>query len=351
VFRFAADAKGPASIGVTCTSAEVAAASAAFLARRKDLLNAQDPDRIRIDRAPTPIANPNKPLSSSVTVDDEGNAKAVAFSVSLSDITAASDPSKKPGPGLVDLWLEGRMERYEASSADAGTSNGNLGILYLGTRSMLGPDVIIGALAQLDRGIETPKYGGAEMAATGWLVGPYLSMNLGSGVVFDGRAAWGETENAIPGPDLSDRQIDRRLVRAKLTGTRQVEGWTFAPSLALVYLEDAVRDGESGETKAAGTGKVELLPEVSRRFEAGGDTFIEPRAAIGGYLGFDEFSALSPIVTTEGAADLHLKAEAGVAVGVKDGSSVQATGGVESGGAATPESWTGRLQFNVPLGN
>jgi len=45
-----------------------------------------------------------------------------------------------------------------------------------------------------------------------------------------------------------------------------------------------------------------------------------------------------------------LKAEAGVAVGVKDGSSLQATGGVEGGSETTSETWSGRLQLNVPLG-
>jgi hypothetical protein len=35
---------------------------------------------------------------------------------------------------------------------------------------------------------------------------------------------------------------------------------------------------------------------------------------------------------------------------VKEGTSLQATGGVESGTAAIPENWTGRLQLNVPLG-
>jgi hypothetical protein len=34
---------------------------------------------------------------------------------------------------------------------------------------------------------------------------------------------------------------------------------------------------------------------------------------------------------------MHLKAEAGVALGVKEGSSLQATGGVESASSATPE--------------
>ena len=83
--------------------------------------------------------------------------------------------------------------------------------------------------------------------------------------------------------------------------------------------------------KAAGTGKVEVLPEVSRRFAVDGETFIEPRAAVGGFVGFDDLTALNPTVTDRRAADVQLKAEAGVAFGVKDGSSLQATGGVESG--------------------
>jgi hypothetical protein len=188
------------------------------------------------------------------------------------------------------------------------------------------------------------------MAATGWMAGPYMSMKFGSGVVFDGRAAWGTTDNAVPGLEAGDAESERRLVRAKLTGTRQIEGWKVAPSLGLVYLEDAVRDGESGETKAAGTGRVELLPEVSRRFEVDGDTFVEPRAAVGGFVGFDDLGALEPMVMTGSEGDLYLKAEAGVAVGVRDGSRLEATGGVESSSTTTPENWTGRLQLNVPLG-
>jgi hypothetical protein len=241
------------------------------------------------------------------------------------------------------------MQNYATGSADI--SNGNLGVLYLGTRTKLGPDILVGGLAQFDRGIENSGFGETQMAATGWMAGPYMSMKLGSGVVFDGRAAWGATENAVPGVTLSDEETGRRLVRAKLTGTRQVEGWKVAPSLGLVYLEDAVRDGESGDTKAEGTGRVELLPEVSRRFEVTGDTFVEPRAAVGGFVGFDHLSELEPMVMTGSEPDLHLKAEAGVAVGVKDGSRLEATGGVESSTTTTaPETWTGRLQLNVPLG-
>ena len=71
---------------------------------------------------------------------------------------------------------------------------------------------------------------------------------------------------------------------------------------------------------------------------------------MGAFVGFDEFSALDPAVPAARPTDVQLKAQAGVAVGVKDGSSLQATGGIESGSTTTPENWTGRPQFNVPLG-
>ena len=342
VFGISASPRASAQVSVACISAQSAAANSAFLARRQGLLSAKDPDRIRIDRTPTPIANPDQPLASSVAVDAQGNPTEVKFSVSLSEIEAAGNPGKKPEPGFVDLWLEGRMENYNGG-------HGNLGVVYLGTRTKLGPDILVGGLAQFDRGIESAEYDDSQMAATGWMAGPYMSMKLGSGVVFDGRAAWGETENVVPGLNLGG-ESERRLVRAKLTGTRQIEGWQLAPSLGLVYVEDAVRDGDTGETKAEGTGRVELLPQVSRRFDVNSDTFVEPRAAVGGFVGFDDLGALESTVVTGDDSDLHLKAEAGLALGVKDGSRLEATGGVESAGATTPENWTGRLQLNVPLG-
>lgn len=340
-------AAGAGSVRATCLSTATEAANAAFLDRRKALLNGQDPDRLRIDRAPTPIANPDKPLSSNVSVGEDGRAKDVAFSVSLSEITAAAQGNTKIDPGIVDFWLEGRMQNYGAGSLDSG---GNLGVLYLGTRSMLSPDIMIGAMAQLDRGVEVYNDSTPEMAARGWMFGPYMSMKLGSGVVFDGRAAWGETENAVASAFIDDSLTERRLVRGKLTGTREFGGWKVAPSVGLVYVEDAVRDSASNETKAAGTGKVEVLPEVSKRFALDDQTFIEPRAALGAFVGFDDLQALNPAVPSVRPTDVQLKAEAGVAVGVKDGTSLQATGGVESGTSTTSENWLGRLQLNVPLG-
>jgi hypothetical protein len=349
VLSFTADAAGPATVSATCTSASTAAADAAFLARRKDLVNAQDPDRIKINRQHTAINDPKKPLGSTIAVDDKGNPTQVEFSVSLSEIQAAAGKKKKDKAPL-DFWLEARMQNYTVDTTDSG----NLGVLYFGTSSMIGPDIKMGALVQLDRGIETERYGSERLAATGWMAGPYVSMNLGSGVVFDGRAAWGTTENASSSLAAEEYEgpsaTERRLLRASLTGTRQVKGWQVAPSIGFVYAEDAVRDSLTGDMRAAGTGKVEVLPQVSRRFKLDGDTFIEPRAALGGYMGFEDLSSLDrPIAAAE--SELHLKAEAGVALGVAEGTTLNATGGVESGTATTADTWTGRLQLKMPLGN
>ncbi len=120
VFQYAATGGADAHVSVSCTSTYTEAANAAFLDRRKALLNARDPDRLRIDRAATPIANPDKPLSSTVAVDEDGRPKDVEFSVSVSEIAAATHGGKPVEPGIVDFWLEGRMQSYASTSLDIG---------------------------------------------------------------------------------------------------------------------------------------------------------------------------------------------------------------------------------------
>jgi hypothetical protein len=209
---------------------------------------------------------------------------------------------------------------------------------------------MIGALAQLDRADETASRASTEVSAGGWMAGPYASVRFGPGVIFDGRMAWGETESGVAGLAVDPQTMDRRLVRGTLRGTRQIGAWTLAPSVGLSYLEDSPRtpaaSAESQSLAPGAQGRIDVMPEVKRRFDVNSETFIEPRAAVGGFLSFDDFSKLN---LAPAAPDLHMKAEAGVAVGVKDGMNLEAKGGVETGGEAQPDNWMGRLQLNVPL--
>jgi hypothetical protein len=223
---------------------------------------------------------------------------------------------------------------------------GNSAIMYFGSKYMLGPDIMLGALAQFDQTGE-----GDGVSASGWMAGPYMSVRFGPGIVFDGRAAWGVANNLPRGIAVDTVSADRSLLRGTLRGTRQVGGWTVAPSVGLSYVEDtpAIYSAYTEATQSAASGRLDVLPELKRRFDLDSSTYVEPRVAAGGFLAFDDISQLGPHGVAQ-VPDLQWKAEAGVAVGVKDGVNMQATGGVETGAQSAADNWAGRLQLNMPLG-
>jgi hypothetical protein len=326
------------------------AARSAFSARRMDFLRSKEPARIRIDQpdGPAPGAAPPQTQSQpgGTNLVDGDKPKPAAVSVSLSDIAAAANPGAKREPSIVDFWIEGRYEPYETA---AGENDGSLGMVYVGSKYKLGPDILVGGLAQFDHAEE--KAGWTDVSSGGWMAGPFMSVRFGPGVIFDGRVAWGAYESGVAGVSLESDTGNRRLLSGKLRGARQVGSWTLAPSVGLSYVEEkatATRESEPAAT-APPQGRIEVLPELKRRFDVGGDTYVEPRAAVGAFYSFDDISKMAP---APGAPldDIHAKAEAGVAVGVKDGVNVEAKGGVETGAKSEPDNWTGRLQLNMPLG-
>jgi hypothetical protein len=344
-FRLDADQAADASVSVTCSSVAKANAERALIDRRKAFLASRDPDRIRIDRPPT---QPKAIDSLTPSTTDGALPREVTTSVSLSELAAAMNLGQKHDPSILDFWFEGRYTTYDLDARD----NGNFSVMYFGTKYMLGPDIMVGYLAQFDQTVEQTAYDGG-VSASGWMAGPYMSIRFGQGVIFDGRAAWGTTEDVPNGIMLDGASADRKLVRGTLRGTRQIGGWTVAPSVGLSYVEDtlAFESAALSDDSPSGTGRLDVLPEVRRRFDLNSETYIEPRLAAGGFLSFDDINRLGPRGITMTDPDLHWKAEAGVAVGVKDSMNLEATGGVETGGESAADNWSGKLQLNMPLGN
>jgi hypothetical protein len=90
-----------------------------------------------------------------------------------------------------------------------------------------------------------------------------------------------------------------------------------------------------------------VTPELAYRIELPQAMFIEPKAAVGSFWDIEDLSRLAP--HGPGHEDLRLKAGAGVTVGGIDGTKLEVGGGVEGGGPAAPDVWSGRLQLSVPL--
>ncbi len=343
--RLDADQNAGAVLGVTCAASPKADAERALIERRKAFLASREPDRIRIDR-PSTAAKAIDTLTPATA--DGALPREVTTSVSLSELAAAMNLGQKHDPSILDFWFEGRYTSYDLEQR---RDDGNFSVMYFGTRYMLGPDIMLGYLAQFDQAGEETRANGS-LFASGWMAGPYMSVRFGQGVVFDGRAAWGTAENLPNGIVLDTASADRKLVRGTLRGTRQIGGWTVAPSVGLSYVEDTPErlSAVLPDASPAGTGRLDILPELKRRFDLDSSTYVEPHLAAGGILSFDDMNRLGPRGLTMTDPDLHWKAEAGVAVGVKDSMSLQATGGVETGGAAAADTWSGKLRLNMPLG-
>lgn len=346
-FRLDADAKAGASLDIRCASQARASAERALIDRRKAFLAGRDPDRIRIDRPQTKA----KALDSlTASTKDGAPPRDVAASISLSELAAAMNVGSPHEPSILDFWFEGRSTTYDTIDMDARPNDGQFNVMYFGSKYMLGPDIMLGYMAQFDQVDESSRYSGG-VSASGWMAGPYMSVRFGHGIIFDGRAAWGTTESLPNGVMLDTAAADRTLLRGTLRGSRQVGGWTVAPSVGLSYVEDTPtsQGAAFSDVTPVGSGRLDVLPEVKRRFDLNSEAYVEPRIAAGGFLAFDDISRLAPGGLTATDPDLHWKAEAGVAVGIKDSMNLQATGGVETGSESASDTWSGRLQLNVPL--
>ena len=102
---------------------------------------------------------------------------------------------------------------------------------------------------------------------------------------------------------------------------------------------------DSSQCVSIGQG-LEHPRSLGGRLDLGDSTFIEPKAAISSFWDIDSLSRLAPGSSEQ---DMRIKAEAGVTIGTVTGTKLQATGGVEEGGAGAEDIWSGRFQLSVPL--
>jgi hypothetical protein len=253
------------------------------------------------------------------------------------------------------LNLQWREQRYAAAAGPEGPEiDGNASGVNVGLNYKLKPQIMVGALAQFEQPGQTltAARGSSSLLDQGWMVGPVATVQFAPGLSLDARAAWGAAEN--PGDDTAGRMpgTQRRAVSARLANTQSFGALRVTPSISVNHFQETPHaafpsPSEALLPHATGSGRVDVGPEVAYRIDLTGRTFIEPRAAVGSFWGIDSLSKLAPGAVAH--ADARLKAEAGVTLGVTDGTKLQATGGVEEGNGVVGDVWSGRLQLSVPL--
>lgn len=249
----------------------------------------------------------------------------------------------------VNVWLGANGERISLTApakpspkADANALSGG------GLNYEVLPQIMVGALVQLDPQGSHIDHGPPSLLDRGWMAGPMTSVRLAPGISLDARAAWGESQPAITHLSAGGPGAERHQVNARLANTQAFGRWRFSSTMAVDYLE--VRRHSAGPAtddtlapRAVGSGHVNIRPELSYRLDVDGSTFIEPKAAISSLWDIESLSALAP------TDDLRLKAEAGITFGTSTGTTLQATGALQEGAGDATDVWSGRLQLKVPL--
>jgi hypothetical protein len=354
---------GPVPVGFTVTCATRTADDLApsttpdaFVGRRAARTMTEDTDQASLRRREAKPDSMDKAIKRNAVLGQDGEAEQVSVVTSIQNIAAAE--GQKFADDKLDVWVEGRVSRFEQQFEEDGskyTADGQAGMVNLGTDVLIGPGLMVGALVTLDQYDEAYKGIGTGTGSHGVLAGPYASVRLAPDLVFDARAAWGTSENQSDLPDGThlSYDTDRQFLRGKLSGNRTVLGMQFTPSVVLSVVEDRIASGPEEdaallEQENAVMGRLGVGSTLSYRFKLEDGGYLQPTAGLSTGWTLDELDGMA-FRHAELVNDAGAKAEAGVALGTADGVSISASGAIEGIGEDDYSAWSGRLSLTAPL--
>ena len=155
----------------------------------------------------------------------------------LGDMMSLGTQSLTPNidPNGWDIWVKGAWSQSESD-----TATNDLGLLYLGVDYRVSPTLLVGFLTQFDWSEETDNIENNAVEGQGWMAGPYMVARLHKNLLFDGRAAWGQSENDVSPFGTYTDQFDttRWLLRGQLTGDFKAGQLQLAPHVGVLYFEE-----------------------------------------------------------------------------------------------------------------
>ncbi len=345
-----------------------------FMSRRADQITASDPDLVqRLTNRGTASSGSNGPVAFNGTTGTDANNQ-VAFSTSLRQVMASSGAAKDKrreelgrmmglgqhslnGAAIqdrsgFDIWVEGKWAHVDDDARQT-----DIGLLYVGVDYRLSPTVVVGMLTQFDWSDESDDVANTAADGWGWLTGPYAVVRLHENLIFDGRAAWGQSDNNVDPLGLYTDSFDaeRWLVRARLTGDFQYNNWQFAPHVGVIYFEEEQESytdslGIFIPGQSVSLGRLTFGPKLSYRSMQANGTAITPHVAIKGIWDFDE-AEIVDIGTglAVGSDTLRGRVEAGLSASFANSWSISGEGFYDGIGADDLDVYGGSVKLSVPL--
>lgn len=267
-------------------------------------------------------------------------------------ISPSSVQDLTKGMGL-DVWVQGKWARIEDETAEQ-----SLGLLYVGVDYKFTSSFVMGVLVQRDWASEKDAVASSSIDGRGWLIGPYMVARIHDNLVFDGRIAYGRSDNEIS-PSMSyvdSFQTSRWLIEGKFTGDFELAHWHVEPQVGLSYFDerqigylDGLGNWISGQS--VNFARLTVGPRFSRRFE------INDVGSVAPYLGVKAIWDLAKAKTIDYASDpalrgdndLRGRVEGGISVDVGGGLTVDGEGFYDGFGAHEFDAFGGSVNFTLSL--
>lgn len=284
-------------------------------------------ERRRMSRAATPVTT--------TSVSPSADGLTMGLSTSLAQVEAAETNGEAASDRSFNVWLDTAFLAHNRE--ENGGKWGNFGMVSAGADYLVSEKILVGVSAHFDR-MTDPTDEDAEITGSGWMAGPYASLEIGNGVFWDTSLLAGGSSNDID-TALWDGSFDtsRVMFDTSLKGQWEIgNGIVLTPALRAVYFREKVKDYSASD----GTGTIAIggHSQEQLRVSAGADLEKTFRLANGKDLG-------TRIGVTAGFAGMdgtgaYAQAKAGLAYEFVEGLFVEgdvlytyATGGDQSVGA------------------
>ena len=234
---------------------------------------------------------------------------------------------------------------------------------------VVNPGFLIGAFVQLDwtreqASANTAGNGGQALQGSnglgsngqGWMAGPYLAAKLTPNLVFDARAAVGQSNNKLVTDTAGEEAFstDRSLLFGRLSGYWSLGAWRFTPSIAASYYRETQKamttsDGVSIPSQSLTLGRVSFGPEIGYAFKSPNGTVFEPLLGIKGLWDFATDNSQTAASAAPAGSGLRFSLELGAQLKLPSGVMLRGTGSFEGLGDNHLQSYHGQASVTVPL--
>ncbi len=339
-----------------------------FMVRRTDQITAAEPDLVQ--RLTDGCESAKDPITLDGSGSDRGSS--IHVSTSLNRMRASSTAAKFGGSDAPEqmslaqteahesracmkvpgVWVEGHWSHVETDTAQS-----NLGLLYLGIEYRVAQNFLFGLLTQFDWTREQNDTDSADVAGFGWLSGPYFVTRLNENLFFDGRVAWGQSDNTVSpiGTYTDNFETTRWLIRSRITGDFDWVGWRINPELGFVYMRDHQERyidelGFDIPGQSTAMGRLTFGPRVSKNVDLASAAKVSAHLRMTGIWDFDR----TELVDVETGLPATLQAirgrlEGGLIASFGDGASLTLEGFYDGIGIGDYESYGGTTRLSIKL--